>query len=571
MNKKLALYLLVNFLIVNYGNSQSFSKYPQNYFGPPMAGELQIIGTFCELRPNHFHGGLDIRTGGEIGKPLLAVADGYISRINISSIGYGKALYITHPNGYTSVYAHLSDFPETIKWYIEKNQYTQQKWELELKPDIDVLKVKKGELIAYSGNTGGSQGPHLHFEIRDTKTEEPINPLLFGYKMKDVLPPNISTISVYKYDTLVKRSNGHFPSINLQLYRTEIVRVKKKKRKVLIPQTTFNIAYGKYAFGAVMKDFATSTGDNNGVNYIEVYKDNQLIYECDLERFYFSQNRMFNNYIDFKKFKQGGTKAHKLFIDDGTTFDFYGKTIDKGWFEIKDTMPINFTIVAKDIYGNASEKKITLIGSENGMGVKDYINYYRTTTYCQANKTSTIAIGNAFKFTLQANTLYHNYKLNYTQNYGNNFTIGSDLVPLDKKMELAFKLNNEQLAIAHKYVICGAGKTYSTELKNGWLTAQVKEFGTYYYVLDSIKPSIKPFSINKKGYFSFLVSDNLSGVADFDFYIDSQWVLLDYEHKASLLFGKIPNPILSGKHLIHLIVYDERRNKKIFTKEIFIK
>ncbi len=570
MKKIRTIFLVVLCCMNGLLQSQSFAKYPQN-FGPPMAGELLIIGTFCELRPNHFHGGLDIRTGSEIGKQLLAIGDGYVSRINISTVGYGKALYITHPNGYTSVYAHLSDFPETIKWYVEKNQYALQKWEVELKPDIDLLKVKKGELIAYSGNTGGSQGPHLHFEIRDTKTEEPINPLLFGFKMIDVLPPSISTIYLYQYDTFIKHSNGHFPSTSLQLFKTQIIKVKKKKKKILIPQTTFQIAFGKYAFGAIMKDIATSAGDNNGVNYIQVFMDNKLIYNCDLERFYYSQNRMYNNYTDYKKFKNGGTKAHKLFIDEGNTFDFYKNTLNNGWFDVKDTIPILFEIEVKDIYGNKSKKSITIVGSQEGIALKEYVNHYKNTKYCEAHKTNTTFIGTNFKFTLPASSLYHNYKLIYYQNYGNNYSIGDANIPLDKKMELSFKLTKEQLPLANKYVICsGLGKAFTTENTNDWITGFVKEFGTYYYMLDSLPPNIKPMSINKNGYFSFLVSDNLSGVADFDFYIDSQWVLLDYESKANLLFGKIPNPMLAGKHIIQLYVYDERKNVKIYTKEINI-
>ncbi|MCC6817331.1 MAG: M23 family metallopeptidase, partial [Bacteroidia bacterium] len=221
--------------------------FPNGDFSPPFAGNIEIIGTFCELRPNHFHGGLDIRTGGQIGRPVLAIGDGYVSRINISNAGYGKALYISHPNGYTSVYAHLNEFPPFIQWYIEKSQYLLKKYEVELYPDADLLAVSKGQLIAYSGNTGASQGPHLHFEIRETESEAPVNPLLCGIKMNDHLPPSILNLYIFRQDSLLKLHNGHYPYQTLPLYSTSYVKTGKKKRKVTSKITHHSLAFGTYA------------------------------------------------------------------------------------------------------------------------------------------------------------------------------------------------------------------------------------------------------------------------------------------------------------------------------------
>lgn len=530
---------------------------------------MEIIGTFCELRPNHFHGGLDIRTNGEIGKPILAVGDGYISRINISSAGYGKALYINHPNGYTSVYAHLSDFPDPIKWYIEKNQYRLQKWEVELYPEQDLLQVIQGQLVAYSGNTGGSQGPHLHFEIRHTATEAPVNPLLFGLKMNDYLPPVMQGLFIYSRDTAARLVNGHYPSEQLPMYHTRIVKTGKKKKKVMVPITRHRMAYGTYAFGANIRDIATSNGDNNGVNYLKVYHNGELIYDCSIEKFLFSQMRMHNNYIDFRRQQQAGIKMHKLFIDEGNTLDFYDNPELKGWFTIQDTTLHSFRIVVSDVYGNTTEKTLNIQGDESGMKVSDYLPYYKDKRHCKFTVDNTYTIGDQFRFTIPKNTLYGDYVLNFYKNFGDNYTIGNELVPLDKRMELSFKLRPDQIPLAHKYVVRSVrGKAYGGKFSNGWLTAGVKEFGTYYCILDTIRPFIKPISINKKGYFSFQISDNLSGIADFDFYIDDTWVLLDYESKASLLFGRVPSPLPPGKHIIRLVVYDERQNARTFTREI---
>lgn len=570
MKGKILNILFIFCCAVSFVHAADKKPYPKNDFGLPFQGNLEIIGTFCELRPNHFHGGLDIRTGGKIGRPVISVGDGYVSRINISTIGYGKAIYITHPNGYTSVYAHLSEFPASIQWFITKNQYLQQQYEIEIYPEADVLKVKRGELIALSGNSGASQGPHLHFEIRETKTEAPVNPLLFGIKMDDHLAPSVFDVFLYKKDTLEKQYNGHFPSISLATSSVQMVKKGKKKKRIVVPVGKHNIAFGTYAFGATMRDYASSLGDNNGVNYIQLYLNDQLIYDCKLEQFMFSQMRMHNNYIDFKRFKQNGSKLHKLFKDNGSILDFWSDSPTDGWFTIDDTIAYNFKIVVKDVYGNSSVKKISLFGSPNGRNVMTYIQHNSQSHLCYANKDNLITVNQDFKIGIPKNALYSDYRISYQKNYGINYTIGNTLVPLDKKIDLHFRISNEFVKYANKFTVLSAdGRSYGTELKNqNWVVASVKEFGTYHIVLDTIKPNITPITLNKNGYFSFQVSDATSGIKDFDFYINGQWVLLEYTPGS--IHGRIPTLLPSGKHSIELIVRDSRLNEKKYTKIISV-
>ena len=202
------LFLLT--LFVSFGKVEAQSKYPKNYFRSPVEFKILLAGSFGEARKNHFHSGIDIRTEGVTGKPVHAVADGYISRINISSTGFGKALYITHPNGYTTVYGHLEGFNAKIGNWIRSQQYKQESFEVDIPLQPDILPVKKGDIIAYSGNTGASGGPHLHFEVRDAATQDAINPLLFGMPVVDDVLPKIYSIKIYPQgeNSLVNFSNN---------------------------------------------------------------------------------------------------------------------------------------------------------------------------------------------------------------------------------------------------------------------------------------------------------------------------------------------------------------------------
>ena len=187
-------FLFLFLSVVTFCNAQS--PYPQNYFMSPLDITLVLSGSFAELRSNHFHSGLDIKTKGKVGFKTYASAEGYVSRIKISRYGYGKALYITHPNGYTTVYAHLQKFAPKIEAYVKKQQYKKETFELELFPKAEELKISSKEVIAYTGNTGGSGGPHLHFEIIDQQ-ERPINPMLFGFDIKDTTKPVVHELYGY--------------------------------------------------------------------------------------------------------------------------------------------------------------------------------------------------------------------------------------------------------------------------------------------------------------------------------------------------------------------------------------
>ena len=193
------LFSLFLIVIIAFSFTESGKRsYPQNYFRSPVDHHIKLSGTFGELRPNHLHAGIDIKAkNGKIGQPLYATADGYVSRIKVQSGGYGNVLYINHPNGYTSVYAHLHEFPKAIAKYVKEFQYRRQSFEVEIFPEAERFRFKQGEVVGKLGLSGRSFGPHLHFEIRDTKTEKPINPLLFGIQVADNIAPKLHKLKAY--------------------------------------------------------------------------------------------------------------------------------------------------------------------------------------------------------------------------------------------------------------------------------------------------------------------------------------------------------------------------------------
>ena len=285
---------LVAFLQVSAQN-----PYPQDYFKNPLDITLVLSGTFAELRSNHFHSGLDIKTQQREGLKVYAAAAGHVSRIKVSHWGYGKALYITHPNGYSTVYAHLQKFGPKIEAYIKKLQYEKESYEVEVFPEITDLLIEQGDIVAYSGNTGGSQAPHLHFEIRD-KSQRPINPMLFGIDIKDTRAPFIQGVYAYPIG-----ENAH---------------VNKSGEKVklrLIPQSNGDYtvesinAFGKIGFGIVSYDRQDLAANKNGVSSIQTFYNGNKNFEIDFKRFSFSETKHLNRLIDYEFFKKKISRIQK--------------------------------------------------------------------------------------------------------------------------------------------------------------------------------------------------------------------------------------------------------------------
>ncbi|WP_242696032.1 M23 family metallopeptidase [Desertivirga brevis] len=548
--------------------SSSIKSYP-NEFRPPLDLRPSIAGSFGEIRANHFHSGLDFRTNQREGYPVYAVADGYISRLRVQVGGFGNAVYIAHPNGYTSVYAHLQRFNDRISLQVKDFQYRKQSFDVDF-PLLPIeIPVKKGDIIAWSGNTGSSGGPHLHFELRDSQTEETINPQLFGLEVPDNVAPHITGLYLYQL-------NGQDFSPTTPRKSFSVVGSNGAYR---LSQGTISIN-GESGFGIVTFDQQVAGGNKNGVYSTELYLDEKLIYSSVLERFAFSNSRAVNSHTDYSWHLTHGTTIQKSFIEPGNPLGIYKNVINRGLITLNDEDVHIVKYLVKDVKGNTSTLEFqvkndpeSIVASKPSQGIKEF-------PYNTVNEYST----EDFKISLPKGVLYSSINFNYSRTskpgYWSNFhTAHTRLVPLHENITIAIKPTKEVPAhLKSKLVIVNANGGYAGgtfDEQDGFVKGSPRTFGTFYVSMDTVAPTIRPVNISDGKDLSgaervvFKVSDNLSGVRNVSGYIDGKWVLVEYDLKTSTIWHKFDSLTSSGKHLFELRVSDMQKNIKFYSATFY--
>lgn len=523
--------------------------YPKDYFAPPVDIQMYLSGTFGELRSNHFHSGIDIKTQGREGLPIYAIADGYVSRIKVSPYGYGKAVYVTHPNGFTSVYGHLSEYSGAIGKAVEQYQYEQESFAIEIFPDPSSLLVKKGEQIALSGNTGGSGGPHLHFEIRNTESEIPINPLLFGYDIKDDLVPTTTRLYIYGYE----------PGQRNPAPKSYSIYGGKVADTILVDGTMAGIAIDAY-------DQLNGATNKNGVYALSMTVDGQPWMYMDFEQFGFHETRYLNAMIDYCQYQKNRNRFYRLFKLPANLLSVYKLVRKDGFVPLSTKRATPVQIDVADAYGNTST----------------------VTCWLKRKKTPASPVFTAGKIlpptetyhleyegidlTIPAMALYDTIRFEWVkqegrdQDYSARYELHTDCEPVQYFMNLSLKTENLPDSLRDKALLvrlASNGRSYAEggTWKDGWVQGNVRSFGTFTVQVDNENPSIRPYSIPRPGgTIKFSISDDLSGIEDYDAWVDDQWILMEYDAKRALLEGRIPADLASGEHLLKLVVRDERKN-----------
>ncbi|MDB5282158.1 MAG: peptidase [Bacteroidota bacterium] len=537
--------------------------YPQNYFKSPLDIPLTLAGNFGEPRKGHFHTGLDFRTNEVEGLKVYAAADGYISRINVSSVGYGNALYITHPNGFVSVYGHLKEYAPQIMARLRKEQYSKESFAVDFSLPPGEIIVKQGEQIALSGNTGGSGGPHLHFEIRDA-AENAINPLLFGINLKDNLKPAVNFIKFYPMDSLKYKCDGY-------------------REKVTGKDGEYTCGSGTVALNCQSVGISLNTYDmiDESENHIGIYKMKmydgvKAVYEYRVDKMSFKENRFVISQIDYPVFLNESHKSfHKCFVEPGNHCPVYENVANRGILNLADGKVHDIKIEVSDYAGNTSNIHFSLkYDSASKLLKAKELNYVKRFDYAKEDEFSNPEL----KLEIPAGSLLDTVYFNYSSSLASSSSIFSKVHQLDKPATQVFdwfyvtikteKLNfrfREKAVVVYKDET-GEEVSRGGKYENGSIKAKAREFGTYYVKIDTTIPTITPLNISKgkdmkkDKKIRVKISDDLSGISNFSTYIDDKWVVTDYDAKSYTLTHSIDPHLAAGTHTFKVVVTDERKN-----------
>jgi murein DD-endopeptidase MepM/ murein hydrolase activator NlpD len=540
-------------------------NYPQGYFRNPLDIPISLAGNFAECRPNHFHTGLDLKTNEKENLKVYAASDGYVSRISISHSGYGNAIYITHPNGYTTLYGHLNDFYPALQQYLVQQQYAKESWNIDLKLTASQFPVKKGQFIAFSGTTGGSTGPHLHFEIRDSRSEHVLNAALFGLPITDILPPVPKSIALYNAGSVYEQGAQLFP---LKKDGSDYTTVKP-----LIVNTN-NIRVAVKA-----DDYMNGSSNTLGVYEMSLYLDDALQSSWRLDDIDFDENRYVNAFADFKLKEEDKGWYQTLFRIKGNRLSNYTfLNAADGTLDISDGQPHEVHITLKDAAGNTSEIRFTITGTTN----KNESPSDKDCTLWQAGKANELKT-KTLVFRTDKDALYDDICMEYSEQSSLKYLshiiqIQDTKVPVQSYAQLSIKLNKLlPFALASKLVFIHHIKAAAlpgnnpqdaavAQYEKGWAKAEVRTFGNYYVAVDTIPPVIKSLQktavLTKAKNIRFTVTDNLTAVQSFRAELDGKW--LRFVRSGNTYIYIFDDRCTPGKHSLDITATDENDNKRTF-------
>ena len=514
-------------------------------FISPFDFPLLLSGNFGELRANHFHGGVDFKTQGVVGKPIRCIADGYISRVTVTPGGYGQAVYITHDNGYTSVHGHLHRFMDGVQQVVEAYQYEHETFAVDLQFEADRFPLKQGEVFALAGNEGYSFGPHLHMEIRKTDTEEYIDPLQFYTdQLKDTTAPRATHVMLY-------------PQVG-----KGVVNGSSRKKIISLSGQSPITAWGQIAAGIKAYDYMDGTSNNYGVRSVALLVDSVEVFRSTVDGFLPDENRMINAWTDYEEYATRNSWFMRSQILPGNTWRMLQADDERGVVTINEERPYRFCYVLEDLYGNCRTYRFVVQGKKQEVEL-----LHKGEHYLKWNQ-GNIVQQPGMSLVIPKGMLYEDVDLNCkviadSLNISYDYQLNDKPVPLHGGCSLVIGVRNYPIADTSKYYVArkykGRKSSAGGYFEDGFMFANIRELGTYSVAIDTVAPRIVPMNKPqwKTGNIRFKIRDAETGIKDYKVYIDGKFVLFKFASKNATLSCMHPDRIKRGmKHRMEVVITD---------------
>ena len=556
-------------------------KLPLEDFNSPLKLPLLLSGNFGELRNNHFHTGLDIKTQAKQGFRVYASAEGHVSRIRVSAGGYGNALYVDHPNGYTTVYAHLLSFNDEITDYVREQQELNEKFGLDIDLAPGTLELDSGEVLGLSGNSGSSSGPHLHYEVRETVSERAVNPLLHGIKVIDNVAPTFNSLKVYAADinsiAVVEMTNGSEPRV--ASYGNPIfVPIKKSGRNFSLAGVSEFRVTGRIGFAAEVKDYHDGSRSRLGVYDLKLKVDGETTYRHIMDSFHFDDLRFINAHVDYEEWLGRKKWLHRAHLLPGNNIDIYDQVASNGYLQVEADTRHELSFEASDIEGNTSKLQWSVIGERANISLPAAIKRSNEKMIYFDSKQS-ISTSN-FDLKFDSHSFYDDFPLSYSEENHSAISTVLNLAPAKQAIHKYFDIwltpsstqhLSEKTLIVHEDHK-GTKRALSTSVQDDRLYARARGLGRFYASTDTKPPSIRILSAPRKMNYrkassiKFRIRDNLSGIESFRGTIDGEWVLFEHDGKSAKITHQFDRSLSRGKHEIRLVVTDGVGNSSVYEK-----
>ena len=554
---------------------------PQGLFSAPMSIPLTITAGFGEIRPNHFHSGIDFSTQGR-NQAVLAVEEGYISRIKISASGYGNALYINHPNGMTTVYGHLSTFNDTINQYVNLIQQQGREYEVDVLPDPLDFPVKRQQFIGWSGNSGSSSAPHLHFEIRDQGFENVLNPLLFGYGEKDNIAPDISAVSIFPMEGYGRVNELKVPA------NFPLVVNKKTKKKGLSQKVKMPIVSGWVGFGFQGGDVIGKITSKTGIFKIQLLIDSNEVFQARFDEFSFDETRSVNAYQDYPERIRTKRKIQRCVVPVNPMIGIYKKSRNSGYYYFNEDRIYSIVYMLTDLNGNTSTFNLKVRGKAPDWGSAG-MRGSAVSSLVLPGVSQQLALPD-FQADFQAESLFDStwvklVRANIPNSYSPLIELGSKYVPVNQAIRLRFLPAVSPDSIQSKLIITQKKGSSFSGLKSNWsgqwLEAETFEFGDFQVHADTVAPVVKviPQILRKKrkkiplkstatGRINIHISDRLSGVASMQAALNGNWILLEPGSSTGMWTYRFPDELPAGIHELRIEAIDGVGNSSLLNLQL---